>query len=141
MSTRLLVARPAPLNGLYFGAMHAVTYKGETKTFTPEEISSMVLGKMKEIASAYLGKEVKRAVITTPAYFNDSQRQVGRSAQGSARTSTVRRPLATQVALIPHAGSTRFCASNMADSAAALGAVQLLWDTPLACTLWPSPQH
>ena len=39
----------------------------------------MVLGKMKEIASAYLGKEVKRAVITTPAYFNDSQRQVWRA--------------------------------------------------------------
>lgn len=39
----------------------------------------MVLGKMKEIASAYLGKEVKRAVITTPAYFNDSQRQVRRA--------------------------------------------------------------
>ena len=39
----------------------------------------MVLGKMKEIASAYLGKEAKRAVITTPAYFNDSQRQVRRA--------------------------------------------------------------
>ena len=54
----------------------AVTYKGETKTFTPEEISSMILGKMKEIASTYLGKEAKRAVVTVPAYFNDSQRQV-----------------------------------------------------------------
>ena len=54
----------------------AVTYKGETKTFTPEEISSMVLGKMKEIASMFLGREAKRAVVTVPAYFNDSQRQV-----------------------------------------------------------------
>jgi hypothetical protein len=54
-----------------------VTYKGETKTFSPEEVSSMILGKMKEVASAYLGKEAKRAVITVPAYFNDSQRQVG----------------------------------------------------------------
>jgi heat shock 70kDa protein 1/2/6/8 len=51
-----------------------VQYKGETKTFTPEEISSMVLLKMKETAEAYLGKTVKNAVVTVPAYFNDSQR-------------------------------------------------------------------
>merc|ERR1719376_2063350 len=52
-----------------------VEYKAETKTFTPEEISSMVLVKMKETAEAYLGHDVKDAVITVPAYFNDSQRQ------------------------------------------------------------------
>jgi L1 cell adhesion molecule like protein len=52
-----------------------VEYKGEKKSFKAEEISSMVLGKMREIAEAYLGKEVKNAVITVPAYFNDSQRQ------------------------------------------------------------------
>lgn len=57
-----------------------VTFKGETKTFQPEEISSMVLIKMKEIAEAYLGKEVKNAVITVPAYFNDSQRQATKDA-------------------------------------------------------------
>ncbi|KAG5681729.1 hypothetical protein PVAND_011139 [Polypedilum vanderplanki] len=52
-----------------------VTYKDEVKTFFPEEISSMVLVKMKETAEAYLGKTVTNAVITVPAYFNDSQRQ------------------------------------------------------------------
>nr|XP_054591666.1 heat shock 70 kDa protein 1-like [Nothobranchius furzeri] len=52
-----------------------VEYKGENKTFSPEEISSMVLVKMKEIAEAYLGQKVSKAVITVPAYFNDSQRQ------------------------------------------------------------------
>ena len=49
-----------------------VQYKGETKKFHAEEISSMVLIKMKEIAEAYLSKQIKNAVITVPAYFNDS---------------------------------------------------------------------
>jgi len=57
-----------------------VEYKNETKSFTPEEISSMVLTKMKEIAEAYLGKKVSEAVITVPAYFNDSQRQATKDA-------------------------------------------------------------
>mgnify|MGYP001121646050 CR=1 FL=1 len=52
-----------------------VQFKGEAKRFTPEEISSMVLLKMKEISEAYLGRPVTEAVITVPAYFNDSQRQ------------------------------------------------------------------
>jgi len=52
-----------------------VVYKDEKKSFFPEEISSMVLTKMKETAEAYLGKTVSNAVITVPAYFNDSQRQ------------------------------------------------------------------
>ena len=57
-----------------------VEYKCEVKTFNPEEISSMVLTKMKETAEAYLGREVKDAVITVPAYFNDSQRQATKDA-------------------------------------------------------------
>jgi len=57
-----------------------VIYKDEKKTFFPEEISSMVLTKMKETAEAYLGKTVTNAVITVPAYFNDSQRQATKDA-------------------------------------------------------------
>mmetsp|Transcript_8809 Transcript_8809/g.8705 ORF Transcript_8809/g.8705 Transcript_8809/m.8705 type:complete len:621 (+) Transcript_8809:44-1906(+) len=57
-----------------------VTFKGEVKQFASEEISSMVLMKMKEIAEAYLGREVKNAVVTVPAYFNDSQRQATKDA-------------------------------------------------------------
>jgi len=57
-----------------------VEYKGETKVFTPEEISSMVLVKMKEVAEGFLGGTVKDAVVTVPAYFNDSQRQATKDA-------------------------------------------------------------
>lgn len=57
-----------------------VKHKGELKKFSPEEISSMVLTKMKEVSEAYLGREVKNAVITVPAYFNDSQRQATKDA-------------------------------------------------------------
>ena len=60
--------------------MIEVSYKGEMKQFASEEISSMVLMKMKEIAEAYLGREVKNAVITVPAYFNDAQRQATKDA-------------------------------------------------------------
>lgn len=57
-----------------------VEYKGEIKKFAPEEISSMVLTKMKEISETYLGGKVTEAVITVPAYFNDSQRQATKDA-------------------------------------------------------------
>ncbi|GKF79460.1 putative heat shock protein 70 family protein, partial [Tanacetum coccineum] len=57
-----------------------VTCKGQEKEFLAEEVSSMILGKMKEIADAYLGKDVKNEVITVPAYFNDSQRQATKDA-------------------------------------------------------------
>jgi len=57
-----------------------VKVKGELKTFTPEEISAMVLGKMRDIAESYLGKKVSHAVVTVPAYFNDAQRQATKDA-------------------------------------------------------------
>lgn len=57
-----------------------VSYQGSDKQFTPEQISAMILVKMKEIAEAYLGEPVKRAVITVPAYFNDAQRQATKDA-------------------------------------------------------------
>merc|ERR1712214_59609 len=58
----------------------SVEYKTEERSFTPEEISAMVLTKMKETAESYLGTEVRDAVVTVPAYFNDSQRQATKDA-------------------------------------------------------------
>merc|ERR1712147_395119 len=70
--------------------MGEVEYKCEKKQFKAEEISSMVLIKMKEIADAYLGKEVKNAVVTVPAYFNDSQRQATKDAGTIAGLNVLR---------------------------------------------------
>jgi len=67
-----------------------VTHNGELKTFHPEEISAMVLTEMTDIASAYLGEEVKDVVVTVPAYFNDSQRQATKDAAAIAGLNVLR---------------------------------------------------
>lgn len=67
-----------------------VEYKGEMKKFAPEEISSMVLTKMKETAEAFIGGTVRDAVITVPAYFNDSQRQATKDAGAIAGLNVLR---------------------------------------------------
>jgi len=65
-------------------------YLGQEKTFRPEEISSMVLLKMKETAESYLGKKVYDAVVTVPAYFNDAQRQATKDAGAIAGLNVLR---------------------------------------------------
>jgi len=67
-----------------------VQFKGEKRQFFPEEVSSMVLSKMKETAEAYIGEPVKDAVITVPAYFNDSQRQATKDAGRIAELNVLR---------------------------------------------------
>jgi len=67
-----------------------VVIKGETKRFAPEEISAMVLQKMKQIAETYLGRSLKNAVVTVPAYFNDAQRQATKDAGTIAGLNVMR---------------------------------------------------
>jgi len=67
-----------------------VQFKGEEKTFSAEEISSMVLTKMKDTAAAFVGKDIKDVVITVPAYFNDSQRQATKDAGAIAGLNVLR---------------------------------------------------
>ncbi|CAN0038453.1 unnamed protein product, partial [Phaeothamnion confervicola] len=78
-----------------------VDVKGDKKTFAPEEISAMILNKMKAIAEAYLGKEVKHAVVTVPAYFNDAQRQATKDAgtiSGMSVQRIINEPTAAAIA-------------------------------------------
>ncbi len=67
-----------------------VTINGKSKQFSPEEISAMILTKMKEVAEAYLGKKVDNAVVTVPAYFNDAQRQATKDAGTIAGLNVLR---------------------------------------------------
>lgn len=67
-----------------------VDVHGKETTFTPEEISAMVLGKMKEVAESYLGETVKNAVVTVPAYFNDAQRAATKDAGTIAGLNVLR---------------------------------------------------
>ena len=70
--------------------MIVAKWKGKEEKFYPEQISSMVLIKMKEIAEDFVGKKVKDAVITVPAYFNDSQRQATKDAGAIAGLEVIR---------------------------------------------------
>ncbi|RGB36314.1 heat shock protein 70 family [Rhizophagus diaphanus] len=79
-----------------------VEYKGKRIDFTPEEILSMVLVKMKETAETFLGTQVKNAVITVPAYFNDSQRQAVKDASLIAGLNTFRIRIGSTVAAIAY---------------------------------------
>lgn len=67
-----------------------VEYMNETKKFHPEQISSMILAKMKEIASNTLGQDIKKAVVTVPAYFNDAQRRATKDAGKIAGLDVIR---------------------------------------------------
>ena len=78
-------------------------YKGEAKTLFPEEVSAMVLLKMKESAEAYLGKTVTKAVITVPAHFNDSQRRATRNAGTIAGLNVLRIMNETSAAALAYA--------------------------------------
>ncbi|XP_047983901.1 heat shock cognate 70 kDa protein-like [Salvia hispanica] len=96
--------------------MIVVTYKGEEKQFTAEEISSMVLTKMKDIAEVYLGSSVTDAVVTVPAYFNNSQRQATKVAGAIAGLDIVRvinEPTAAALAYGLDKGVTSSVAKNV----------------------------
>jgi heat shock protein 1/8 len=67
-----------------------VEYKGEEKQFTPEQVSAMILTRLKENAESYLGEKVTDAVITVPAYFNDAQRQATKDAGAIAGLNVLR---------------------------------------------------
>merc|ERR1719313_1311386 len=94
--------------------MIEVEYKAERKQFSAEEVSSMILVKMKEIAESYLGKTVKNAVVTVPAYFNVSQRQATKDAGAIAGLNVMRIINEPTAAAIAYGLDKK---SNMASSA------------------------
>jgi heat shock protein 5 len=81
---------PFTVKGKNNAPIISVKYKDETREFTPEEISAMVLGRMKETAEAYLGHPVTHAVVTVPAYFNDAQRLATKNAGEIAGLTVLR---------------------------------------------------
>ena len=68
----------------------SVDVDGSEKTFTPEEVSAMILSKMREVAEGYLGEKVSNAVVTVPAYFNDAQRAATKDAGTIAGLNVMR---------------------------------------------------
>lgn len=82
---------------------------GDRKQFSPEEVSAMILQKMRSIAEAYLGDEVKHAVVTVPAYFNDAQRQATKDA-GTISGMSVQRIINGECA--QHISELVFCGSH-----------------------------
>ncbi|CAM8957919.1 unnamed protein product [Rhodiola kirilowii] len=91
--------------------MIVVNYKGEKKQFGAEEISSMLLSKMREICEAYIGSTIKNAVLTVPAHFNNSQRQAIKDAALIAGLNVMRiinEPTAAAIAYYLEKKATRF---------------------------------
>ena len=107
--------------------MIAVSHMGEEKTFAPEEISAMVLQKMKSTAEAYLGRPVHRAVVTVPAYFNDSQRLATKNA-GAIAGLDVKRIINEPTAAALAYGLDKKAAEDAAAAAAAEAGDDLDYD-------------
>ncbi|KFK24739.1 hypothetical protein AALP_AA8G018200 [Arabis alpina] len=105
-----------PVHTVFDKPMIVVNYKGEEKQFSAEEISSMVLIKMRDIVETYLGTSVKNAVVTVPAYFNDSQRQATKDAGVIAGLNVMRiinEPTAAAIAYGLDQKSTSVGAKNV----------------------------